>query len=229
VRKSFIGVFVGVVAIAMAVAGVESASAGTKGGVTFETKYTASKVKKSTGFNTSIVGAPKDSAGKLDPANKVVVTFQAGTKFDTTVPGVCPGTSAIATCSKSGSKSIVGSGQAEAISGITAIDPVKEKITAVNVKNGILFYLTGLQTVTIPSKLKKNVLTTNVPPFPVPGNPKGAVLTKFTLKIPPKTKSGKNYVTSPSKCSGKKWTVKGDFFYPNVPAIKGIASVSKCS
>ena len=104
---------------------------------------------------------------------------------------------------------------------------MKEKITAVNVKNGILFYLTGLQTVTIPAKLKKNVLTTNVPPFPVPGNPKGAVLTKFTLKIPAKTKSGKNYVTTPSKCSGK-WTVKGDFFYPNVPAIKGIASVSTC-
>lgn len=234
-RKPLIVVALG--ALAVAAVGVSIAGAGTKNGVTFETKYSSKKPDSSTGFKTNISGAPRDAQGRLEAATQVVVTFERGTAFNTSVPANCKRSALAARgpagCSK---KSIVGKGQAQAISGLSSIDPVKEAITAYNTKNGILFYLTGLQTAILPGTLKGSTLKVTVPPFPVPGNPKGAVLTSFVLNVPAlsrtttakATRTKKSYVTTPAKCKKGKWTVKATFRYSTVPAITNVASVSKC-
>ena len=223
-RKFVIGALV--CALAMAVAGI--ATAGTKNGVKFETKYSTMTPGAATGFSTIIEGAPRDAQGRLDPANRVIVNFQRGTKFDTGVPARCSKAKlteeGVDGCPR---RSIVGTGRAEAISGLSSIDPIVEEITAVNTRNGILFYLTGLQTLTLEGKLRGSRLTVNVPPLPIPGNPKGAVLTKFELKIKRIRRGRRAYVTTPSTCN-RRWTVRATFQYPNVSDIRNIASTSRC-
>ena len=224
-RKSVIGGLVA--ALLLAVAGI--AVAGTKNDVKFETKYTTSRAGAPTGLNTTIEGAPKDSQGRLDPANRVIITFERGTKFDTRVPARC----SKATLEEQGpngcpDRSIVGSGEAEAITGIQSLDPAHEDITAVNTSGGILFYLKGLQTLTLEGKIRKNKLTVDVPALPVPGNPKGAVLTKFELKVKRIRRGRRAYITTPPTCSRGRWIVRATFQYPNVPDIRNIASRTRC-
>ncbi|MEX2194417.1 MAG: hypothetical protein WD844_03950 [Thermoleophilaceae bacterium] len=219
-----IGALVG--ALALAVAGI--ATAGTKNGVTFVTKYSTTTPGAPTGFTTSIEGAARDAQGRLDPANRVIVNFQRGTKFDTAVPARCDEDTlreeGVAGCPR---RSIVGSGSAEAISGLAAIDPIQEEITAVNTRGGIIFYLTGLQTLILEGKLRGSRLTVDVPPLPIPGNPKGAVLTKFELKIKRIRRGRRAYVTTPRTCS-RRWTVRATFQYPNVDDIRSIPSNTRC-
>lgn len=224
-RKFAIGALIA--ALVLAVAGI--AAAGTKNGVKFETKYSTTKAGKPTGLTSSIEGAPRDAQGRLDPAERVILTFERGTKFNTRVPATCDKATldekGPAGCPK---RSIVGSGSAQAITGLQSLDPVDEKITAVNTRNGILFHLKGLQTFVIVGKLRKNKLIVDVPPLPIPGNPKGAVLTKFDLKVKRIRRGRSAYVTSPPTCKRGRWIVRATFQYPNVPDIKNVASTSRC-
>lgn len=225
-RKSVIGALVG--ALVLAVAGI--AMAGTKNGVTFETKYSTTKAGAPTGFNTSIEGAPRDAQGELDPAERVIVTFERGTVFDTDVPEKCDK----ATLQAGGVNgcpegSIVGTGSAEAISGLQAIDPVRETITAINTDGGILFHLRGaVATLILEGKLRANRLTVDVPALPIPGRPKGAVLTKFALEIKRVRDGRAAYIRTPQSCARGRWAVRATFQYPNVPDITNIASTSRC-
>lgn len=231
-HKYLIGAVIG--ALAIAALGVGLAAAATKGGVTFETKYTSTKPGTSTGFRTRIKGAPRDAQNRLEAATKVTVRFHPGTKFNTSVPANCKRATLVDT-GKCSSRSRVGTGKAEAVSGLAAIDPVKENIVAYNTRNGILFYLTpgspGGQTLVLPGRISGRTLTTTVPPFPVPGNPKGAVLTKFNLDIKAKSKgrgsNRKDYVRTPTTCAGR-WTNSATFAYSTVQAIKNILSRTLC-
>ena len=225
-RKSLIGVLAG--ALVLAVAGI--AVAGTKNGVTFETKYSSRTVASPTGFRTNIEGAPTDAQGRTEGANRVIVTFQRGTVFNTRVPARCTRAQLEAggrdACP---SRSIVGTGTAEAISGLQSIDPIQETITAFNTNGGILFYLQGLQTLILEGKLRGNKLTVDIPEIRAIPNPaaKPIAVTKFNLTIRRVRRGRSTYVRTPSTCRGR-WTVRATFQYPTVPDITNIASTTRC-
>lgn len=227
-RKSLIGAFVG--ALVLAVAGI--AVAGTKNGVEFETKYSATKVGAPTGFKTSIEGAPKDAQGRTEGANRVIVTFQRGTVFNTDVPGECTRAQLESEQGRDAcpANSIVGTGTAEAISGLQAIDPIQETITAFNTDGGILFYLQGLQTLILEGKLRGNKLTVDIPEIRAIPNPaaKPIAVTKFDLTVKRVRRGRTAYVRTPRTCNGR-WTVRATFQYPTVPDITNIASTTRCS
>jgi hypothetical protein len=215
-------------ALALAVAASAVAVAGTKNGVTFSTKYSTQRAGKPTGFTAHIAGAPRDANGLLDPARQVVLTFEPGTEFDTSVPGECTAQKlqegGAAACP---ADTVVGSGSAEAISGIAALDPIRETVTVFNADGGILFYLVGRQTFTITGQIKGSKVVAHVPALPIPGNPKGAVLTKFDVVVKRVHEGRRAYVSSPETCDGR-WTVRATFKYPNVPDISNVVSNTRC-
>jgi hypothetical protein len=139
-RKPLVGAVVGILAVATA--GV--AIAGTKNGVTFDSTTTSKKPGTSTGLNTHIQGAPTYN-GQLEAARKVTVVFPPGTKINRAITQ-CKATDQEiqnSNGSKCPAKSKIGTGFAEAITGLGAgIDPVGENITAYNVPKGIAFLLT---------------------------------------------------------------------------------------
>lgn len=225
-RKSLIAAVAG--ALLLAVAGI--AVAGTKNGVKFETKYSTTTVASPTGFRTTIEGAPKDAQGRTEGANRVIVTFQRGTVFNTDVPGKCTRAQLEAggrdACP---SNSIVGTGTAEAVSGLQSIDPIQETITAFNAEGGILFYLQGLQTLILEGKLRGNRLTVDIPEIRAIPNPdaKPIAVTKFALNVRRVRRGRRAYVRTPRTCSGR-WTVRATFQYPTVADITNIVSNTRC-
>ena len=226
-RKTVIGALIG--ALVLALAGI--AVAGTKGGVKFETKYTATKVGVPTGFNTTIEGAPRDAQGRVEGANRVIVTFQRGTVFDTDVPGKCTRAQLESEQGRDAcpEDSIVGTGTAEAVTGLQSIDPIQETITAFNTDDGILFYLQGLQTLILEGQLRGNKLTVDIPEIRAIPNPavKPVAVTKFELTVR-RVRDGRDaYIRTPRTCNGT-WTVRSTFQYPTVDDITNIASRTRC-
>lgn len=67
----------------------------------------------------------------------------------------------------------------------------------------------------------------DVPPLPVPGNPKGAVLTKFDLEVDRIRDGRRAYIRTPRSCN-RRWTVRATFQYPNVDDISNVASTTRC-
>lgn len=193
----------------------------------FSMKFSSKTSKSSTGlsFSTNRVGykVPPPNT-KADPVTKLVFTLQRGAKINT---------SAVPACSKSklesqgpsacpsGSK--IGSGSATVITGLPALDPVREKVTLFAKKGGILSYLQGAQNLVIELKVSGNKLTTNVPRVCLPpgtvaqGCPNGeAVLTIFKSNIKAKKTSKGSLITTPSKCpSSHKWTNKVGYTFRN--------------
>lgn len=217
-RKFVIGALVG--AVVLAVAGI--AAAGTNNGVDWDLDYSSAQAKKSTGFAAEIDSTgTADSTGKPRAARKVTVTFAPGTKFDTRVRPTCDvdrlRTEGPDGCPE-GSK--VGDGSAEAVTGLTSIDPVGLSIEAFNARNAILFYVRGTTmpiTLTLEGKLRGNRLTVTVPRLPQPTPFGEAILTKFAVDID-RASSGRgsrrrNYATTPSTCPKGRWTTRAVFQY----------------
>lgn len=224
-RKTLIGVVVG--ALVLAIAGI--AAAGTKNGVTFATKYTTSKTSAPTGFKTRIKGAPRDASGRIEGAERVVVTFQRGTRFDTDVPGECDKARLQAEgrngCPRN---SIVGTGTAVAITGLASLDPVEETITAFNTDGGILFYLQGLTTLILEGELRGNRLIVDVPQiFAVPGYPKAVAVTEFNLDVKRIRRGRTAYVRTPRSCR-RHFIVRATFEYPTVDDATNVISRTRC-
>ena len=193
----------------------------------FAMKFSSKTPKKSTGltFSTNRFGyqvpAPNTPA---DPVTKLAFTLQKGTKIKPTVVPACSKSkleSLGPTGCPAGSK--IGSGSAQAITGIPALDPVREKATLFATRGGILAYLSGAQTIVLQLKARGNKLSTTVPSVclppgtPAQGCPNGeAVLTVFKSNIRAKHTSKGNLVTTPSKCpSSRKWTNKVKYTFRN--------------
>jgi hypothetical protein len=213
--------------LALAVAGI--ATAASKDGVTFTSKFTSKKAETSTGVNTVInsEGTKDPATGKPKATRTVTVTFPKGTTFNTKVYKYCTKAAlqakGLAGCS---SKTRVGpknvnagagnekaDGKAEAVTGLAAIDPVKVGVYAFNRKNGILFYIqpnTGQpgNPFVIEGTLKKNVLNTPVPKLPQPTPFGEAILTKFEVNIAKKGNGDKAFVLTGPCPKSKKWSVR---------------------
>ena len=216
-----------IIPVLLAASGV--AAAGTKGGVTFETRYTRTAPDQPTGFETRFRGAPSDAEGRPDPVTRATITFERGTRLDTAVPARCDR----ATLEQGGPdacppRSVVGSGTAEAVTGLAALDPIEGYVTVVNAAGGILFHLQGLQNATIEGKVSGNRLTVDVPEIPVPGTAKGAILTRLDLRVRRVRRGRRAYVRTPPSCRRGRWVVRATLEYRNVPPIRRVASVTRC-
>jgi hypothetical protein len=221
-KKILIGAVVGVLALALAAVAIASPQFKQTAAI----KYTTKKPKANSGLGISLKaqdpGAPNN---KPSPATKVTVTLAKGTKVDTSAAKVC--TASDSDFNSKGANacpasSRLGSGSADAVTGLGAgIDPVGENIIAFAGKNQIIFLLTPKgaigQTATIRGKIKKNVVTTAVPAFPIPGAG-NASLTVFNVSLKSissgKGSKKKNLLTTPSTCpKSKNWTTTTKFNY----------------
>lgn len=235
-RKPLIAVFVG----ALVLSSVGIATASDQFQQTYTSKYSSKKPGTSTGINSVLTGTdPGAPNAKPDPATKVVIAFQSGTKFNNkAVPqcnlskdqveadpeGACP------------SNTKVGTGSASANAAPVLQTAVGERVTAFNKKGGIWFALspTGSigQKLALEGKLSGSKLTTTVPVLPIipgaPVTPDNTVsLTEFILNIPKKGSGKKAFITSPTKCKGGKWTNKATFTYTSQPGVT-VTSTTPC-
>lgn len=216
-RKFVIGALVG--AVVLAVAGI--AAAGTKNGVDWDLNYSTKQIKRSTGFAAEIDSTgTADSTGKPRAARKVTVTFARGTKFDTRVLPTCDEETLREDGPSGCEDSKVGDGSAEAVTGLTSIDPVGLSIEAFNAPNAILFYVRGTAmpiTLILEGKLRGNRLTVTVPRLPQPTPFGEAILTKFAVEIDPASKRRgsrtRHYATTPPTCPKGRWATRAVFQY----------------
>ncbi len=193
----------------------------------FSMTFSSKKPKSSTGisFSTNRVGYKVPAPGtQADPVSKLVFTLQKGTKINTSVVPACSKTKLDAqgptACP---SKSKVGSGSATVITGLPALDPVKETVTLFAKKGGLLAYLQGAQNLTIELSAKGNKLSTKVPQVCLPGGTPAdnckngeAVLTILTTKIKAKKTSKGAFTTTPRSCpKSHKWTNKVVYTFRN--------------
>lgn len=217
-RKFVIGVLAG--AVVLAIAGI--AVAGTNNGVDWDLDYSTSQAKKSTGFGAEIDSTgTADSTGKPRAARKVTITFAPGTRFDTRTRPTCDAD----TLREEGPSgcpegSNVGDGSAEAVTGLTSIDPIGLSIEAFNARNAILFYVRGTAlpiTLTLEGKLRGNRLTVVVPRLPQPTPFGEAILTKFAVDVTRASRgrgaSRRHYATSPATCPTGRWRTTAVFQY----------------
>lgn len=225
-RKSVVGALAGMTALAS----VGVAVASEQFEQTYQLTYSATKTKSSSGFSTLITSSdPGDPQAKPKAVRKVVINFAEGTKFDTSVPGVCSATDqdlssqGAAACPAS---SKIGSGTAEA-NAQPVIPVANEQITVFNAKNGIIFYLSGLQTLVIRGKISGRKLTATVPALPLPVAGQEAVLTKFQVEVKGKKKGKKFYARTPASCKNGKWTTTAKFSYAD-GTTETVKSTSKC-
>jgi hypothetical protein len=223
----------GALACALAATAVGVAAAETVDGVTFTAKTTTTKPATSTGLNVHIQGAPQGADGQPIATREVTVVFPAGTKINTKAVPQCKATDQqIQNTNGSAcpSKSRIGSGLAEAITGLGApIDPVPENVTAYNVPKGIAFLLTPANPVGQTAAFRGKFsgagaagagaaaagpkLVTKVPTFPIPGGGE-AKLTRFDLKVKANGKGAKAYSITPKTCpKSKKWGLSASFKY----------------
>jgi hypothetical protein len=192
----------------------------------FSMKFSSKKPKSSTGisFSTNRSYQPPPPGSPANPVTKLVFTLQKGTKINASVVPACSKSKLDAqgpTGCPSGSK--VGAGSATVITGLSAFDPVREKVTLFARKGGLLAYLAGAQNLTIDLKVSGNKLTVNVPRVclppgtPAQGCPNGeAVLTIFKTTIIAKKTSKRTFTTTPKSCpSSHKWTNTAGYTFRN--------------
>ncbi len=215
-RKFLLAALVG--ALALAVAGVATAAInqGQEMNINFSTK----RPKANTGITTLFDNAgTRDATGKPKAARKIVLKFPSGWKKDASVRPTCTQqklqTQGPAGCP---SRSKVGSGEAEAVTGLPALDPVNVTVSPYNAKSGLLLYIAPKpgeagNPFVIPSSIRKNVLTAVVPKLVQPTPFGEAILTKFTLKISAIKKGSDFLITTPPCPSSRKWTTSGTWTY----------------
>jgi hypothetical protein len=158
-----------------------------------------------------------------NPVTRVTITLQPGTRINGTVVRDCNraalqarGQSACRRSQLDTTRS--GDGNAEAVTGISAIDPVRENVDVFDTRGGLLIYLTPKgavgQTAIIPARVRGNRIIASVPRFCLPGDDPAtpacdrgeAVLTDLDLLIR-RISTGRglrrrNYVTTPRCLTG---------------------------
>ena len=236
-RKPLIAVFVG--ALVLSSVGVATASDQFK--QTYTSKFSAKKPSTSTGINSVLTGSdPGAPNAKPDPATKVVIAFNAGTKFNNKAVPQCNLNKAQVEADPEGAcpaNTKVGTGSASANAAPVLQEAVGERVTAFNKSGGIWFALSPSgsvgQKLALEGKLSGSKLTTTVPVLPIipgaPATPDNTVsLTEFILNIPKKGSGSKAFITTPSKCSGGKWTNKATFTYTSQPGVT-VTSTTPCT
>jgi hypothetical protein len=241
--------------LVLAVAALAIAKVGTGRNHKFDLTYTAEKPKKPTGIHLlsdRFTYQPPPPGQSANPVTELNLTLAAGTKTNV---------SAVPRCDKADLESQgpngcpngsnVGGGKATVITGLSAIDPVQENVEIfasddVDTQTsgdqaGVLLYLTGLQTATLPATLKGRKLVAKVPKFCLPGDDTAtpqcdngeAVLTKADVKIKKRSsgrgRNRKHLIRTPGACPrSRKWKSKIVYKYRSGPN-ETVTSTSACT
>jgi hypothetical protein len=215
VRKFLLAALVG--ALGLAVAGVAPAAInqGQEMNINFSTKRPTAITGITAMFDNA---GTRDATGKPKAARKIVIRFPRGWKKDTSVRPTCT-QSKLQAQGPAGcpSRSKIGSGEAEAVTGLPALDPVNVTVTPFNSKSGLLLYIAPKpgeagNPFVIASTVRRNVLTAVVPKLVQPTPYGEAILTKFTLKISAIRKGSDPLITSPP-CPRGTWVTTGTWTY----------------
>jgi hypothetical protein len=226
---------------ALAVLGMATvAIAATRDEHKFKMTFTKTGVGKSTGLNFSTDRRAYQPPPPGQPVElrvtKTVFTLQKGAKINTSVVPACSKADLEEMGPAGCPDSEIGDGSATVITGVSSLDPVQEDVTLFAKKNGILAYLTGLQTQVISLSVKGRKITAVVPRICLGGGtpeedcPNGeAVLKKLKSKIDKKkTKKGKLITTPPSCPANGKWKNSVTYTYSNGDTERKTSN-SKCS
>lgn len=206
----------------------------------FKMAFTATKPNKATGltFTTDRYAyeAPPPGQPVELRVTKTVFTLHKGAKLKTGVVPACSKAKLEDRGAAGCPKSDIGGGSATVITGVSSLDPVKEDVKLFAKKNGILAYLTGLQTQVIELSVDGRTITAKVPRIclgggtPEEGCPNGeAVLKKLKTKVDKvKTSKGKLVTTPPSCPASGNWKNKVKYTYSNGDTETKTAT-SRCS
>jgi hypothetical protein len=221
VRKKYIvGAILGALVIALGGSALTFAKAGKGPNHKFDFTFSKPKAGAATGVSKILTDrytyTPPPSGTAANPVTKIVFKTPKGTKIDTSILGSksklnkctksklgSSGNPVATKCPKISSKR----GSAEAITGIAAVDPLKENVDVYAATKQFVVRLTPKgavgQTANIFISLKGRTLTAVVPPFCLPGDNAAtpqcdngeAVLTKLTVFIKKVVKNGKSLIT----------------------------------
>ena len=194
----------------------------------FKLTLTQKKTKVSTGVTftsdrTNYTAPPAGTAPLT--VKKTVFSLPVGTKINTAAATRCS-IAILETQGAAGCKAgtAIGSGEAVAITGLAALDPLTEQIQLFATRTGMAAFLSGLKTVVIPLTVKANKITAVVPRLCLGtgANPCAsgeAVPKTLKITIKPKTKgtgaTAKRLVTTPASCVGGKWTSRATYTFAN--------------
>jgi hypothetical protein len=190
--------------------------------------FTTTEPGASTGLEWAIYWRnPEDPNAKPPAVQETIVVFPSGTRFDFSAPDQCKASDAELTAMGADSctpGSIVGTGQIDVDTGslTPSLFPriIHNDLTNLNDENqSILFAestnLPGSQTRTVTrARVAGETITTDTPTFPgVPPPDPYLALKSFRLSVPPLTRAGRSYVTTPSSCPRAGWTFEFTFIY----------------
>ena len=228
------------VAALVALAAVSAAIAATRDDHKFKMTFGATEAGKVTALNFTTdrytYRAPPPGKPVELRVTKTVFTLHRGSKVDTSVVPACTRAKLEDKGPMACPKSEIGGGSATVITGVASLDPVKEKVALFAKRNGILAYLTGLQTQVIELGVKGRTITAKVPRICLGGGtpeqncPNGeAVLKKLSAKVTKtKTRKGKLIATPGSCPSSGRWTNRVKYSYSNGDTETKTAA-SKCT
>jgi hypothetical protein len=169
-----------------------------------------------------------------NPVTRVDIVLQRGTRIDSSVVPNCSRSRLLAMGQAGCRRSQLdttrpGDGNAEAVTGISAIDPVRENVDVFDTRGGLFIYLTPKgsvgQTAIIPATVRGNRIVARVPKFCLPGDDPStpacdrgeAVLTDLDLTIRRRSTGRglrrKNYLTTP-RCN-RRWRHRVSYRYQN--------------
>jgi hypothetical protein len=210
------GALVGALSVGLAAV----APAAINQGQEFDLSYTTKRPDFHSGITARLDNAgTRDATGKPKAARRVRITFPRGTTFDTSVRPRCS-RSTLQSRGPSGCPrgSQVGSGNAEAVTGLTTIDPVEVSIRAFNSNPSILLYIQSKPgepsaTLIIPLTIRRNVATATVPRLPQPTPFGEAILTEFMVRINDIRRGSKELIETGACPRTAKWVTTAVFTY----------------
>ena len=196
---------------------------------TASVRFTSTKPGSLTGVDWAMdYRNPADPAGKSPALAQSIVTFPAGSKFDTLAPVRCTASDTelmLAGPDACPAESRVATGLLDVDTGSRSdlVFPriLHNRITNLsNAGESILYTestnMPGAQTRTVTrAKVRGHTITTDVPPLPgIPPPDPYTSLKRFRLRVPPLRRAGKSYVRTPGSCPrSRRWIVTLVFVY----------------
>jgi hypothetical protein len=205
---------------------VAPASAGTRSEHHFKMAFSKKAPNVSTGvsFGTDRFAYTAPPVGQpTDRVAKTVFVMHKGTRTDTRAVPNC--TLAILQESSTGcpAGSQVGSGKAQAISGLIDLDPIDMDVTVYAARNGLLAHLGGASPMNIAMSMKDNTITADVPRTCSPGGSLAdncsngdIVLKTLSVKLNARKRGSRALIRTPRRCPASGvWTNKAVYTYVN--------------
>jgi hypothetical protein len=247
VRKLLVALCAGV--LALAVAGAATAARGRNHD--FHANFSATETASSTGIKRLLTDRfnyqPPPPGQPANPVTRIEIALHDGFRFDTgTVPNCDKQTLDQQGPPGCPARSKVGEGDAEAFTGISALDPVRENVQIFVGRNRFLLYFSPAagsgQTFTLEARLRSNpTIIVNVPPLCLPGDDPAtpqcdrgeAVIKELDARISRRSlrrrgRRTRYLIRTPRTCRRNRWVTKITYTYRSGPR-EVVRDTSPCS